>query len=310
MKILILGAGAIGGYLGGRLTEAGIDVTLLVRPQRKAQLDRDGLRLTSVYGDLDLPVATITAADLSTPHDVVIVTCKAYDLEAAIVAVTPAIGPTTMVLPILNGIGHMEPLNAAFGTDNVLGGTVQISAARLPDGRIEHKNDWRWLRFGEQAGGMSDRVIALRDTLAPARGLEPVALENAMQEMWEKFVHLASAAGMTCLMRANVGQIVRSEDGAALFQHFLETTAETARRSGFPPSDKFMMNYRALFADPDSKYATSMLRDVEAGNPTEGEYILGLLLRTARSHGIDDPLLAAAYASSRAHEARRQDGGL
>ena len=138
-----------------------------------------------------------------------------------------------MVLPILNGIGHMEPLNAAFGTDNVLGGTVQISAARLPDGRIEHKNDWRWLRFGEQAGGMSDRVIALRDTLAPARGLEPVALENAMQEMWEKFVHLASAAGMTCLMRANVGQIVRSEDGAALFQHFLETTAETARRPGF-----------------------------------------------------------------------------
>jgi 2-dehydropantoate 2-reductase len=108
-------------------------------------------------------------------------------------------------------------------------------------------------------------------------GLEPVALDNAMQEMWEKFVHLATAAGMTCLMRANVGQIVRSEEGAALFRTFLETTAEVARRSGHPPSEKFMANYRALFADPDSKYATSMLRDVEAGNPTEGEHILGLL---------------------------------
>jgi 2-dehydropantoate 2-reductase len=215
-----------------------------------------------------------------------------------------------MVVPVLNGIGHIATLNAAFGEDRVLGGTVQISAARQPDGSIKHMNDWRWLRFGEQGGGLSERVIALRDAFAVAEGLEPVALENAMQEMWEKFVHLATAAGMTCLMRANVGQIVRSADGAALFAHFLETTAEVARRSGYPPSAAFMKNYRALFSDPESKYATSMLRDVEAGNPTEGEYILGLLLRTAREHGIDDPLLTAAYANSCAYAARREDGGL
>lgn len=310
MKILILGAGAIGGYLGGRMTEAGIDVTLLVRPARKAQLDKDGLRIGSVYGDLHLPVKTLTADELCDIFDVVIMTAKAYDLDDAITAVTPAVGPETMVLPVLNGIGHMETLNAAFGPERVLGGTVQISAARNPDGSISHKNDWRWLRFGEQAGGLSDRVEALRDLLAPATGLEPVALDNAMQEMWEKFVHLATAAGMTCLMRANVGQIVRSEEGAALFQTFLETTAEVARRSGHPPSEKFMTNYRALFADPDSKYATSMLRDVEAGNPTEGEHILGLLLHTARAHGINEPVLTAAYAASRAYEERRQDGGL
>lgn len=310
MKILILGAGAIGGYLGGRLTEAGIDVTLLVRPARQAQLAKAGLQITSVYGDLNLPVKTLTADDLQDTFDVVIMTAKAYDLDAAITAVSPAVGPDTMVLPVLNGIGHMEILNAAFGPERVLGGTVQISAARNSDGSISHKNDWRWLRFGEQGGGLSDRVLALRDTLAPANGLEPVALENAMQEMWEKFVHLATAAGMTCLMRANAGQIVRSEEGAALFQTFLEATAEVASRSGYPPSETFMANYRALFADPDSKYATSMLRDVEAGNPTEGEHILGLLLRTAREHGIDEPILTAAYASIRAYEERRSDGGL
>lgn len=310
MKILILGAGAIGGYLGGRMMEAGIDVTLLVRPARKAQLDKDGLRISSVYGDLHLPVKTLTADDLQKTFDVVIMTAKAYDLNDAIAAVKPAVGPDTMVLPVLNGIGHMDTLNAAFGSRQVLGGTVQISAARNPDGSISHKNDWRWLRFGEQTGGLSDRVTALRDVIAPANGLEPVALDNAMQEMWEKFVHLATAAGMTCLMRANVGQIVRSEEGAALFRTFLETTAEIARRSGYPPSEKFMTNYRTLFADPESKYATSMLRDVEAGNPTEGEYILGLLLRAARAHGIDEPVLTAAYAASRAYEERRQDGGL
>jgi len=310
MKVLILGAGAIGGYLGGRLTDAGLDVTLLVRPARKAQLDADGLQIRSVYGDQNIRVKTVTADEVTTPYDIVIVTAKAYDLESAIAAITPAVGPDTMVLPILNGIGHINTLNAAFGPERILAGTVQISALRMPDGSIEHKNDWRWLRFGEQEGGLSDRVIALRDALAAAEGLEPVALENAMQGMWEKFVHLATAAGMTCLMRANAGQIVPSDEGAELFQHFLETTAEVARRSGYPPSDTFMANYRKLFADPHSGYATSMLRDVEAGNQTEGEDILGLLLSTAREHGIDEPLFKAAYASIRAHEERRQDGGL
>jgi len=309
MKILILGAGAIGGYLGGRLTEAGIDATLLVRPARKAQLDRDGLRLTSVYGDLNIPVRTVTADALSGAYDVTIVSAKSYDLDSAIADITPAVGPDTMIVPVLNGIGHIDTLNAAFGADHVLGGTIQISALRHPDGTIEHRNDWRWLRFGEQGGGLSARVIALRDTLAPAKGLEAVALDNAMQEMWQKFVHLATAAGMTCLMRANAGQIVRSEEGAELFAHFLETTAEVARRSGFPPSDAFMTNYRELFADPQSGYVTSMLRDVEAGNPSEGEHIIGMLVRTAREHGIDDPLLKAAYAATRAYDERRQDGG-
>ncbi len=310
MKILILGAGAIGGYLGGRLGEAGQDVTFLVRPATKERLDRDGLRVISSYGDIATPVTTVTAQNLSTVHDVVIVTCKAYDLDDAIEAVRPAVGTNTIVLPILNGIGHMEALNAAFGEERVLAGTVQISAVRRDDGVIEHKNDWRWLRFGEQAGGLSARVTELRDAFSGTPGLEPVALENGMQEMWEKFVHLATAAGMTCLMRANAGQIVRSEEGLELFQRFLETTARVAGHAGYPPSDSFMDNYRKLFSDPASKYATSMLRDIEAGNPTEGEHILGLLLRTAHAHGIDEPLLATAYAHIRAYEERRQDGGL
>lgn len=310
MKILILGAGAIGGYVGGRLTEGGRDVTFLVRDARREQLERDGLRLTSVYGDLACPVKTVTADGLTPDYDFILLTCKAYDLDSAIDAIAPAIGPGTMVLPILNGLGHIQVLNDRLGTDHVLGGTVKISALRLPDGSIRHMNDWRWLHFGEQAGGLSDRVTALRDALDGATGLEPLALDNIMQEMWEKFVHLASAAGMTALMRASVGQIVRNPEGAALFRQFLESTAEVARRSGFPPGDDFMANYRALFADPESKYVTSMLRDIENGNPTEGEHILGLLLSTARDVGVDEPLFAAAYAGIKAYEARQADGGL
>jgi 2-dehydropantoate 2-reductase len=310
MKFLILGAGAIGGYVGGRLSEAGRDVTFLVRDARRKQLARDGLRLESTYGDFEGPVKAIGADDLTPDYDLILLTCKAYDLDDAIATIAPGVGPDTMVFPILNGLGHIQTMNDRLGADHVLAGTVKISAARQADGSIKHMNDWRWLNFGEQAGGISDRVTALRDALDGATGLEPVALENAMQEMWEKMVHLTTAAGMTALMRANVGQIVRTEEGASLFQHFLETTAEIAKRSGHPPSDAFMTNYRALFADPDSKYVTSMLRDIEAGNRSEGEHILGMLLNTAREVGIDDPLLATAYASVKAYEARQNDGGL
>ncbi|MGB0626466.1 MAG: ketopantoate reductase family protein [Alphaproteobacteria bacterium] len=310
MKFLILGAGAIGGYVGGRLTEAGRDVTFLVREARRDQLERDGLRIESVYGDFAGPVKTVTRDALAPGYDLILLTCKAYDLDNAIDAIAPAVGPGTMVFPILNGLRHINILNERLGAEHVLAGTVKISVARMDDGTIRHMNDWRWLHFGEQAGGISDRVAALRDALDGATGLEPVALEDAMQEMWEKMVHLATAAGMTSLMRANVGQIVRTREGAALFRHFLETTAAVARHAGHPPSEAFMENYRALFADPQSKYVTSMLRDIEAGNPTEGEHILGMLLESARAAGIDDPLLAAAYAAVKAHEARREDGGL
>ncbi len=310
MKFLILGAGAIGGYVGGRLTQAGRDVTFLVRDATRERLAREGLRLESTYGDFAGPVKTIGQAELTPDYDLILLTCKAYDLDDAIAAIAPGIGAETMVFPILNGLGHIRILNDQLGAEHVLAGTVKISAARQPDGLIRHMNDWRWLNFGEQAGGISDRIAALRDALDGAVGLEPVALENAMQEMWEKMVHLATAAGMTTLMRANVGQIVRTQEGASLFQHFLETTAEVAKRAGYPPSDAFMENYRTLFADPESKYVTSMLRDIEAGNRSEGEHILGMLLTTAREVGIDEPLLATAYAGVKAYEARQGDGGM
>ena len=309
MKFLVLGAGAIGGYLGGRLTEAGADVTFLVRHARREQLARDGLRLHSVFGDLDCAVATVVAGEVVPAYDLVILTCKAYDLETAIAAVEPGLAPDGMVLPILNGLGHIAILNEALGEERVLGGTIKLSASRLADGTIKHMNDWHWLHFGEQAGGMSERVQSVKAALGGCTGLEAVAHDNIMQEMWEKFVHLATAAAMTCLMRANSGQILATEEGAALFQQMLNTSAAVARASGYPPSDVFMETYRALFADRAGTYATSMLRDIEAGRPTEGEQIIGLMLQRAREMEIDSTLLTAAYAHLKAYEARQADGG-
>jgi 2-dehydropantoate 2-reductase len=309
MKIVILGAGAIGGYLGSRLVEAGADVTFLVRDARRTQLDREGLRLRSVFGDVDCKVATVSAGNLKPDYDLAIVTCKAYDLDSAIEDIGPGLSQGGLVLPILNGLGHIATLNAAFRQERVLGGTIKLSASRLADGTIKHMNDWHWLRFGEQAGGLSDRVSAVQAAFDGCVGLEAVPQENIMQEMWEKFVHLTTAAAMTCLMRANSGQILTTDEGAFLFQQMLETSANIARASGYPPSDEFMDTYRTLFADREGTYATSMLRDIEAGNRTEGEQIVGLMLQRARELDIDSPLLTAAYAHLKAYEARQANGG-
>src|SRR5215470_17416960 len=154
MRFLMVGAGAIGGYFGGRLLEAGRDVTFLVRPGRAARLAANGLVLTSPAGDASLPSPpTVLAPELRDAFDVVILTCKAFDLDAAIESVAPAVGPDTAVVPLLNGMRHLDELDARFGPARVLGGACFISA-RLDDaGRVVHASDFHRLAFGERSGG-------------------------------------------------------------------------------------------------------------------------------------------------------------
>ncbi|RBD11056.1 oxidoreductase, partial [Xanthomonas oryzae pv. oryzae] len=143
MHILILGAGGTGGYFGGRLAQAGVDVTFLVREARAAQLQADGLRIRSPLGDAQLQVAHVTAQDLPAlvaqrPFDLVILSCKAYDLDSAIDAIAQAVGEQTTVLPILNGLRHYAALDERFNAARVLGGLCFISATKGEHGEILH----------------------------------------------------------------------------------------------------------------------------------------------------------------------------
>ncbi|WP_419898889.1 2-dehydropantoate 2-reductase [Roseomonas sp. USHLN139] len=308
-RILVLGAGGIGGYFGGRLVQAGEDVTFLLRPARQAALAQ-GLRLQSPFGDATLPLRSITAESPPDAFDLVLLTCKAYDLEAAIAAVAPRLAPGGAVLPLLNGIAHLERLNEVFGAARVLGGTARIQATRTADGAIRQFNDWRFLTIGEQDGRMSDRVTGFAALFDEAVGAECEAVPDILQRMWEKLVHLATAAAMTCLMRAHVGEILAAEDGAALFVETLQQSAAIAAAAGHPPGDAFMASYAAIFADRRSQYATSMLRDVERGGPTEAEHIIGFMHRRALAAGIAAPVLRLALAHLQAYAARREGGRL
>jgi len=304
MRILCLGAGAIGGYFGGRLVEAGGDVTFLVREGRKKALTENGLRIESSFGDFVSPVNVVTMEEITGDYDVVLLTCKAYDLPSAMQTIAPAVGSGTAILPLLNGLAHIDLLNEKFGRTRVLGGVAKIAATLTPDGVIKHLNDWRYITFGEQDGAMSPRVLALKAAFDKT-SVVATAVPNIMQVMWEKIVHLATIAGMTCTMRASVGEIARTQHGASLMVEFLGRNAAIAREEGFAPSDKFMAEYKILFSDVQSKYTASMLRDIERCNAIEADHIIGFMLDKANKHNIDPTLHRFAYTHLQSYEQRR-----
>lgn len=305
--MLVLGAGALGGYFGGRAMERGVDVTFLVRPRRAAQLARDGLVVESPLGDIRLPATT---ADHASPgFDVVLLTCKAYDLEEAIAAIRPAVEGGACVLPVLNGLAHIDRLNEAFGRERVWGGVAKCAATLTPQGAVRHLGDWRWLTFGEADGRMDGRAAAFAARLGTSRGLEARAVPDIARRMWEKLVHLGTVAAGTVLMRASVGEIVRA-GGAPFLLDLLARNAAIAAGHGHAVTEAFLEEYRALFSDPRSAYTASMLRDLEAGGRTEADHILGWLAAAARRVGVDPTLHALAHLHARAHDQRREAGRL
>ena len=300
MRTLVVGAGAIGGYFGGRMLEAGRDVTFLVRPGRAAQLAETGLVLTSGAGDYHHPAPpTVLAEALDRPFDLILLSCKAYDLEDAIRSFAPAVGPATAILPLLNGMRHMDRLAERFGPEAVLGGYCAISSTLGGEGRIHHLNDLHLLVFGERNGAGSARTAAVAAELAGLR-CDTRASATILQDMWEKWVFIATAAGITCLMRAAIGELVAA-GGAGLALALHEECAAIAAAQGFPPREKAAQMVRALVTAEGSPLKASMLRDIERAGPTEAEHVLGDLLR----RGAQAPLLTAAYVHVAAYERGR-----
>jgi len=302
-RFLVLGAGAVGGYFGGRLAAAKADVTFLVRPARAAALNERGLVIESPLGDLRLPVRVATADTLNEVFDSVLLAAKAYDLEPAIAAIRPAVGPETAILPVLNGVKHLDRLDAAFGRERVLGGVAYIGATVTADGAIRHLNRAHGIAFGERSGEVSRRV----ETIARAFAASPVsasASENIMLEMWEKFVMISSLAGMNCLMRGSVGDILAADEGESLMLELLAECEAVAAASGFPPRGQHREQCRAMLTERGSDFSASMRRDLESGLRTEGDQVLGDMLRRARAKGIATPLLRTAVCHLQVHEHR------
>jgi 2-dehydropantoate 2-reductase len=304
MRILVIGAGAIGGYFGGRLAEAGRDVTFLVRARQAEVIREHGLRIVSPHGNGTLHPKLILADEIAGAYELIILCVKAYSLEAAINDFAPAVGPGTMILPLLNGMRHLEFLVRQFGEASVIGGVCLIAAEVDKDGGIVQLTDVHRLVYGERAGGNSARMNALNRVMQGA-AFHARTSDNILQEMWEKWVMLASLGAATCLMRGNIGEIEAVPGGAGIARAILDECSAISTACGYAPGDAFLARTQKLVTASRSTLTSSMYRDLSKNAPVEVDQILGDLLERGSKLGLATPLLESACANLRIYEARR-----
>jgi 2-dehydropantoate 2-reductase len=310
VKILILGAGAIGGYVGGRLHQSGADVTFLVRPSRRAALQRDGLVIKSSKGDITQKVKTVLGGADGGPYDIVLLTCKAYDLDSAIEAVAPAIAANTTVVPLLNGMRHLDALDARFDAAKVAGGLARVGVAMTPEGVILHTSPFAAISFGERDGKPARPSLVELDAAVKRAGVDGGLHKNIIQDSWDKWIMLCSLASMCCLMRGTSGDILEADDGEAIVLETVEECRLVAAAAGCDPGEKGMQNVRSYLTQRGSRFAASMLHDLEKGAMVEADHVVGDMIARAGKAGIATPNLRMAYAHLQVYLARRARGGI
>lgn len=299
----MVGAGATGGYFGGRLAQAGRDVMFLVRPGRAAALRRRGLRIVGLGRDETIAPQLVTAGELASPYDLVLLAVKATGLPQAVDDLATAVGPQTTLVPFLNGVAHLDVLNARFGQESVLGGVVKVLTTVNDDGDIVRLAPLASVTIGGQAGGGSPGLDLAEASLSGA-GFDLSTSADIVAAMWHKWVFIATVGALTCLMRGTVGDVVAVPGGAEIGPAILAEAASVAVAAGYPLPDDERAAVAATVTQADSAFAPSMYRDVTAGHLTEVEHVFGDLGRRARLLSVATPLIDLATMQLRVHQHR------
>lgn len=303
MKVLVVGAGATGGYFGARLAVAGADVSFLLRARRAAEIRDNGLRMVGQGPDETIPVPVVTADQITDPYGLVLLTVKNQALEKALEDIAPAMGPGTLIVPFQNGMSHLDLLNDRFGPAAVLGGVVKISTTVDDQGRVVRLTPWASLAIGVQPGQHVDLTATTR--VLDVDGYDLTVASDIVAEMWAKWVMIASVGALTCLMRGTVGEVVAVPGGRDAALAIIDEAAATAAVCGFPLASAEREGLTALLTQTGSPFASSMYRDLNAGASTEVQSILADMVDRAHAHGLDTPTLSLATTQLRVYEQRR-----
>jgi 2-dehydropantoate 2-reductase len=304
MRFLVVGAGATGGFFGARLALAGRDVTFLVRAGRAAHLRERGLRVRSGGSEEVVQPALALAADLSAPYDTILLSVRTTALESALDDIGPAVGDSTVIVPFLNGVGHLDVMTARLGADRVLGGVAKVAAMLDDNGDILLVAPQASLTIGELGGGLSDRVEELQRQMSGA-GFAAEASADIVTAMWAKWAFITTLGGMTTLMRATVGDIVAVPGGDLLGPGLLAETTAVCAAAGHPLPAADVDGIRAAVTQPGSPLNASMARDLQAGRTVEVEPVFGDLIARARALRVPVSLLDVATLNLRVYEHRR-----
>ncbi|MBY0123017.1 ketopantoate reductase family protein [Bacillus sp. S/N-304-OC-R1] len=305
MRILVVGAGAVGGYFGGRLVEKGEDVTFLVRERRKQQLHLHGLNIESVHGNMNLKPQTLLFGEKAEPFDVIIFSTKAYHLNGAIDSIRPYASDQTMILPLLNGIAHIEKLIEAFGEERVIGGLCFIETTLDEDGRVLQKSTAHDLVYGERNGEKTERILKLQEALSGTNANFRLS-EDIIQEMWHKYLFITTISGVTSLFRSPSGPICEQTLGLQTIKKVLNETIRIMTAIGAPLSDQVEEVQLKRVYDLGYNFKSSLQRDMEKQLPVEADHFFGYLLKQAQGYGIHAPALETVYANLKIYETSLQ----
>lgn len=309
MRILVVGAGATGGYFGGRLAQAGRDVTFLLRPARATAIRSDGLQIISQHGDVTLEPAVVEVGGIDRPYDLILLCVKAYALEQAMDDLAPAVGPDTLILPLLNGMRHLDLLTERFGRTAVLGGVCVVSTTLDERGRVVQLASMQELTYGALDPAAPGARLGEVDAALQDAGFTARLSDSIVAAMWQKWVMLASAGALNVLLRGTVGDIVAVPDGVSIAREMVAETVAIAAAAGEPLTAGAWRRIADMVTEPGSSFTTSMYRDLLAGRPVESEAIIGGLVVRAEEFGVATPLLRLAGVQLAIHRHRLAAAG-
>jgi 2-dehydropantoate 2-reductase len=296
MNIVVLGAGATGGYFGGRLTQASVPVTFLVRERRYHQLKETGLHVQSSHGDFTVSVQlALTAKEIDSP-DVVVVALKNYHLEAALPELRTLVQKGAKILPLLNGVKHMDELLVEFGPEHVLGGTCYIEATLDAEGRVLHTSPMHDVVFGSLTSSIPASWLSELEDAFKKSGVNVRVSSSIMTDMWQKFIFLTSFSGITAATRKSIGEVMAD----SVTTRFLRETIQEILSVAFLkqenlPTDLLEQMMSRLHSMP-LNMTSSLHRDLEKGLPLEIDSLQGAILKMAAENGLSTPSVSAIYA--------------
>lgn len=292
MRILMAGAGATGGYFGARLAQAGQDVTFLVRERRFQQLQTNGLVLQTPQGTEKLQPQLIQARSLSGHYDLIMITVKSFALEQVMEDIAPAVGPDTLIMPILNGMRHIATLQQCFGDDKVIGGLCKINATLGDSGEVIQMTPLHQLYYGALDGNNDARLQRVDAALRTSQ-VDNRFSDNIMDELWEKWLLLSTLGAVCCLARGDTQQILTTRGGEALLQGIFSEILAVISAEGYQPRPAVTARIFELLNNPETPMTSSMYRDLTQGFDIEADQVIGDLLLRAKRKGLMTPLLNA-----------------
>ncbi|MGJ7911810.1 ketopantoate reductase family protein [Neobacillus sp. LXY-1] len=301
MRILVVGAGAVGGYFGGRLLEKGEDVTFLVREGRRNKLKDTGLAIESVHGNAILFPNTMVAGEDAEPFSLIILSTKAYHLNGAIESIRRYVGKDTMILPLLNGLLHYDKLAAEFGAEKVIGGLCFIESTLDKEGRVIQTSTKHDIVFGELNGVRSERISKVEAAFSGTKTGYRLS-ENISQDLWNKYLFIAVMSGITTLMRAPIGPIRELPEGKTTMDRLLQEIISVMKSAGAPFTEDIQNNIVEQINGLGFEMKSSMQRDMEKTLPVEADHLQGYLLEMARKDHLQVPVLESVYANLKIYE--------